>query len=347
MTTVLRRRGTPQKEKSASFRLATPNGYLLPVDAEQRRSSDPLLAISGANSPHQPNHRVATDKNFIAPTNLFCKKRSLISFSGEGRKKLVILIGMVVTLLPWIYHSSLNWRKGSLIDTIDHHKRKQSELDSKIKRGSQALKKIREDSRALEHENTFLLRTLRLNGNGVGRNVTTYIQAEDTEERFFSRIHDIESVLREKSKRSLEMKFGESPYRIEFTLAREPAQGSGKLFVLETAKIAYLPHSIEFFMRMTEDKFWDGLSLSRSADGSRIQTVERQPSRKLSGDEEVLSKLAFSEYSQSLTIEKYSGTFHSLLAIRIFFHQMKSSSVLLRSQLFSLVDRWGLTFTLT
>jgi len=62
-------------------------------------------------------------------------------------------------------------------------------------------------------------------------------------------------------------------------------------------------------MRMTEDKLWDGLSLGRSADGFRIQTVDRLPSRKLSGDEEVLSKLAFSEYSQSVTIEKYSVIF--------------------------------------
>jgi len=257
----------------------------------------------------------------------------LLSSSSSSNRfnKLAFLLGLVLMVAPWFYHSSLNWTILSLREDILVMQDKQDGLLRDIRTWTGQLDDLKRQSKPLEDGNDALLQKLRAVGDTVDTDSNQYRQAEQQENAYLDRIEQLEETIQRRSVRDVTLRYGEGPYRINVTLTEGMAsqQGNGgapdnhRWFVIETAPTSLMPHAVDLFTRMAVDyKLYDGLTLlvphhgSDNAESSLLHTVALSATTYEYLDKHfeasvpnLVPKLAFAEHSDRYPIEKYSVAF--------------------------------------
>jgi hypothetical protein len=97
-------------------------------------------------------------------------------------------------------------------------------------------------------------------------------------------------------------RYGSGPHRVQVTV--RDGKGERSVFIIETADIVDMPHSIDHFFRMVEKQLWDGLafvfdSYSKVLMATSTTTTSSQPWVGQRFVDNNLTHTAFTEYSPS------------------------------------------------
>lgn len=229
------------------------------------------------------------------------------------RYKLLFFTGILLAIAPWIYHSSVYWRLNNARGELHKIKDKTKKVNEEIQNLAKEAQKKTLQANMLEHENDELLRELRMNGDRVDLGSKMYKEAGELEEITLARIEDVEGAIRSKSKRSVIDQYGDGPYHVNVTLAEPPGPGGDRWFVIETASTDLMPHAVDHFLKLVDQKQFDGWTMAHQSTSSQVlHAIATSPEAyKFFGhpENDVLGRLAYTEHSKEYPIRQYSGTF--------------------------------------
>jgi cyclophilin family peptidyl-prolyl cis-trans isomerase len=182
-----------------------------------------------------------------------------------------------------------------------------------ITRSTMELDKLKKEHSEVETNNNELLKVLTRAGDSVDVDSAAYKKAEETEEKYFTRIDEIEQAIQAKSKNTVVKKYGLSPVQVNVTLQADAVTGGDqRWFLVEMAPINVMPHSVDFFLGLVEKKFYNGMTLLKQTTGSpTLHTAEIDTNTMQFVDRrrDQLSRLAFPEHSDDYPVQKYSVAF--------------------------------------
>jgi hypothetical protein len=232
----------------------------------------------------------------------------------SDHSKLILALGFLLIVAPWIHHSSLQWRLSSLGSEVTDMQTGRKKLLSDLKRATESLRKAKGEISKMETENSGLVGDLSAHGDFADVESNVYAESEELEEKFIERIEQLESAVQKRSARSVLAKYGIGPFYIKVTLTDDAGSGKGNAFVVETAPLQLMPHAIDHFLQMVEHKLWNGLTMVHRYTGSDV--IHSSPLVADTGqvDEKRFKKanlthMSFSEHSTEYPMEKYSVVF--------------------------------------
>jgi cyclophilin family peptidyl-prolyl cis-trans isomerase len=240
--------------------------------------------------------------------------------------RIIFWVGIVLVLAPWLYHSSLHKRMADLRYGIELSQKEQIKMATDLQKSTDALRQLKMENNEMEAENKALVQELANQGDYVNIEDHFYANAVALEEAYVKRIDELKAAIRKRSERNVKEKYGMGPFRIRVTL-KEDLGANGKVFVIQTSRLDVMPHSIDHFIQMVEQKLWDGLTLFHRNTGSHlIHALPLLEDGKWSHKRFVdanLTKLTFAEHSELQPIEKYSVCFHGRLGGPEFYINME------------------------
>lgn len=265
--------------------------------------------------------------------------------SSGGRWKynlLLLIVGLVLLVAPWIRHIQTHYQVRSLQNELEMLQTKQSLLQKDIQNQITTLKKIKAETTEYKTQNDNLLGQLKVHGDEYEDfDSSAYVEAEEMENNYLLRVDELEREIQRAAGRKLVHRghgvLGSSaPMRAVVTLARDvrPEDATAALsrtLVLEMAPTHTYPHAIAYFMDMVHQRrLFDGWTFMRTATGSVLYTVpwdyqtrqfreganmDRLEISKISTNgapgSTLLDRMAVKELPQlpgDYPIEKYSGT---------------------------------------
>ena len=221
-------------------------------------------------------------------------------------------IGVILALVPWINEFRLQRQAASMKNNLLSMIAEQEKMIQSMEATMDTVRANKEEARKLEESNKALVQELAKYGDTMDWESNFYAEAEEMEDKYLTRIDELESAIRKYSERTVRRKYnGVGPFRIRVTLAE--TKGS---FVIQTARLDFMPHSIHHFLKMVELKLWDGLSLYHKNEVSSVihafpmeaQTGQRHDERFRAAN---VTKLVFAEHHELQPIgEKYAVAFH-------------------------------------
>ena len=240
--------------------------------------------------------------------------------------KIALLIGLVLMVAPWIRHSSRRWYLSQQQDALEEKLLEQKNLASRLKRQMEALTSARDEYKQLEQNNNVLLGELKAHGDHINVNSAVFQNHEEQEELYLDRITDIEDEIQRGSERKLQRQHGgTAPVHVRVTLSQDilvDDRPLGSTFIMETAPLDVMPVSIELFLRLVEEGFYDGMTLlHKNGEGSTL--LHSVPMNSVTGqfikkplinktvltEEKYERELSFAERSDDYPVLKYSVLF--------------------------------------
>jgi len=181
---------------------------------------------------------------------------------------------------------------------------------------TQKIKELKQDVEISHKDNELSFQELKRNGKNPGNlaageivtgasritNMDTeeYLKLEEEEEVLVNRIDRLENSIQQSAVKRLGDRYGNGQYRLKVNVRDQ--KGDRTYFVIETAMLAEMPHAIDHFFRMIENKLWDGLALIHEPDSQIISATPMMAdeSHTWAGQRFVdanLTHMAFTEYS--------------------------------------------------
>lgn len=230
------------------------------------------------------------------------------------RSKLILILGLLLIVAPWCHHTRLQWQITTLSSDVTDLQQGRKKLISDLRKATETLRKMKEERKKLETENAGLVTDLSAHGGNIDVESNVYAESEVLEESYVQRIDKLELAIQKKSARNVLSKYGTGPFYIKVTLKDDAGSGKGNTFVIETAPLNLMPHAIDHFLQMIEQKMWDGLTMVHRYIGSHVihssslvtETGEQDDIRFKKAN---LTHLAFAEHSPEYPIEMYSVAF--------------------------------------
>lgn len=247
----------------------------------------------------------------------------------SNHSKFILALGLLLIIAPWMHHSSLQWRLSSLGSEVTDMQMGRKKLISDLKRATESLRKTKDEIRTMEAENAGLVGDLRAHGDNADVESNVYAESEELEEKFIKRINELSSAVQKRSARTVLSKYGIGPFYIKVTLKDDVGSGKGNAFVVETAPLNLMPHAIDHFLQMVEQKLWDGLTMVHRYNGSDVIHSSPLVTETGQADEKrfqkaKLTQMSFAEHSPQYSMEKYSVVFEGRPGGPGFYIQMDS-----------------------
>jgi len=194
---------------------------------------------------------------------------------------------LVLILLPWIPNQFMRSQVKSKKVALETVVQQQKDMVKQLDETTEKIKNLKKEIEDLHKDNELNYQELKYNGKNPGNlaagdsavtassRITDmesddYAKLEEEEEVLMNRINRLEKTIQKDSMKRVTDTYGLGKYRFKVNL-RDP-KGKSRFFVIETAILAEMPHSIDHFFRMIEKKLWDGLALIHEAD-SKIVTA--------------------------------------------------------------------------
>lgn len=247
-----------------------------------------------------------------------------LSASRGGNKgtadysKLCLGLGFLLVLAPWLYQSTVQWRLSGLTSDVTDLQQGRRKLLSDLRRASESLRKMKEESKSIEAENAGFVADLSAHGDNIDVESNVYSESEVLEESYVQRITQLEAAIQKKSARTVLTKYGQGPFYIKVELKNDGgAEDTANAFVIETYNLKSMPHAIDHFLQTVEQQLWDGLTMIyRNVNSHAIhtstlvsETGELDEERFVTAN---LTSLAFAEHSPDFPMEMYSVAFQGL-----------------------------------
>lgn len=259
----------------------------------------------GSNS----NLDVSIDHNDdgLSPVSSYTPRRFAKIERSPAMDKLLFIVGVVLLVLPWVFHSNQDYQMRLLESDIEALQQERRRLKDQVTTYSTTIAGVRQQADVVERQSSLMLEQIHASGDTIDLGLDKYHDAETVEDAMFGRLDDMEQALQHRAKRNLREQYGDGPYQVKVTLT------DGQWFVVETAPREAMPHAIELFLRLVELHAYDGLSLSRSKSSSILHTAEISARKQVYLQEHfaqfnIPTKMAFAERSEDYVMEKYSGT---------------------------------------
>ncbi|GKY91391.1 hypothetical protein MPSEU_000111400 [Mayamaea pseudoterrestris] len=226
----------------------------------------------------------------------------LPAFSHRTR----LVLGVILTILPWMYHSSLANQLKKLQKKVAGTQQSQRRLASDLLKAKKELQVVSSEQSQLEARNNELLE--HLHADAVETESAAYLENKIMEDKYLLRISEIETALTKKAASISTSKHGNGPYHVAVTLTEEPVPGVGKSFMVET--LPNMPLSTGHFLQLVDRKYYDGQMLLHQQHGANVVSSFIENAEATFFADPELKHLPFVEHNDAQhRIQKYSVLF--------------------------------------
>jgi hypothetical protein len=225
------------------------------------------------------------------------------------------LLGVLLAVLPWLYHKSLQMQVASIRRTTDGRIVQHRGLARELRWAKEKLKSVRQQSSVLQASNNDVMLSLIRQGDNIDMENAEYEAAEAREEACISRLDEVKESIIAASVRILQQYAGTNKrvVRVQVTIDKRAGQIMDQSFVIEMSPITVAPHAASHFVRMVNARLFDGLSLLHSTTGGSSIIHSAAIDAKTGQFDEArfqkanLTTVAFAEHSPNYPNDKYTG----------------------------------------
>ena len=209
---------------------------------------------------------------------------------------------MLISLAPWVYQLKLYSRVTQTRQKVASLYREQHSITRELDDAKANLQLISDETDKIEATKKEILADLQRQGDNFDFASQAYTEAEEMENKYLTRVKELEEAIQTASFRHLQLYHPKSTVKVKVTLY------SGKFFVIQLAPVEVAPHAASHFVRIVEEKLYDGLSLVHGNSGlGDIHAAMTGNTNNDRFDKANLTRVAFVESLETYKNENYSG----------------------------------------